>query len=188
MSRWSSVVLLAVALPAQHGQDLPSLEQPWDWPILYSNPRADGIQEIALQGRLHLQWAEATSGGLDYGSENAPGFTTWGDVEVRRWRLGARVRFLHDFTIDGHANIRPDLDPVYLATYDLQITWSRDPSFALVAGKTKVPYTQEYAISSARIATFERSLLVNQVITTPFSRRRRRSRAARRCPGCSRSR
>jgi len=156
-------------LSGQDATGLPSLERPWDWPVLYSNPDSTSLQEIALQGRFQMQWADATAGDINYGSANAPDFTTWDDLEVRRWRLGARLRFLKEFTLDGHINLRPDLDPAYLATYDLQLTWSRDPSFALVLGKTKVPYTQEYAISSARIATFERSLLVNQVITTPLT-------------------
>lgn len=162
----SICLLLAVAAP---GQELPSLEQPWSWPVLYADPGAPLVQEIAVQGRFQAQYANDLGGDLDFGSRSAPEFSRWGDTEVRRWRVGPRIRFLRDFVLDGHVNVRPDLDPAYLSLYDLQVTWSRDPALSIVVGKTKVPYTQEYALSSARIPTIERSLLTNQVITTPLT-------------------
>lgn len=158
--------LLAADVSAQQ---LTSLEQPWDWPVLYRAPDDPWLQEIAVQGRFQAQFADELGGDLDFGSRSAPEFSRWGDVEVRRWRIGPRIRFLKDFVLDGHVNVRPDLDPAYLSLYDLQVTWSRDPALAIALGKTKVPYTQEYAISSARIPTVERSLLTNQVITTPLT-------------------
>jgi len=162
--------LIALGFSKAETASLPSLEQPWDWPIIFKDDRHPLLQEVALQGRIMLQYAESSDAGISHGTRDAPEFTRWGeDLEVRRWRVGSRIRFFKKWLLDGNINIRPDWQPFYLNIYDVQLTWMQSPAFNVSLGKSKVPYTQEYAISSARIPTLERSLLTNQVITTPLT-------------------
>ncbi len=168
----SGLVALAAAPHADaQGHELSSLEQPWSRAVLYRDSSNRWLSEFALQGRLMVQFADGRDNdGDQLGTRNAPEFTRWGEsLEVRRWRLGPRVRFARYWMLDGHINIRPDLAPVYLNIYDVQLTWSRTPALNVSVGKTKIPFSQEYTVSSARIPTLERSLLTNQIITTPLT-------------------
>lgn len=162
---------LAVSVAGAQRRPLETLEQPWARAVLYRDSANVKVSEVALQGRLMLQFAAGRDDDGDvFGTRSAPEFTRWGEsVEVRRWRIGPRIRFAKYWMVDGHINIRPDLSPVYLNIYDMQLTWSRSPALHVSAGKTKIPFSQEYAISSARIPTLERSWLTNQIITTPLT-------------------
>jgi phosphate-selective porin OprO/OprP len=103
------------------------------------------------------------------GSERVPEFSRWGDLEIRRWRIGGRARIFDQWLLESNINIRPDFSPFYLSLYDAHLTWVHSPMFQVIMGKSKIPFTSEYDISSVRILTLERSLLTNQVITTPLT-------------------
>jgi len=164
------ILLLTLSAVKAETTSLPSLEQPWPGSVLYKDNANPFLQEVAIQGRFMLQYAESSDAGISHGTRDAPEFTRWGEhLEVRRWRIGPRIRFFDQWLLDGHINISPDWQPFYLNIYDVQLTWMHSPAFNVSLGKSKVPYTQEYAISSARIPTVERSLLTNQIITTPLT-------------------
>ncbi|TLD72078.1 hypothetical protein FEM03_04955 [Phragmitibacter flavus] len=135
----------------------------WGLTTLYKNKENPIIQELALQGRIHLQYAYGDSDEGNYGTSDRPEEVTWGDeVEVRRWRLGLKSKLFNQFTLDGMINVSPDIDPFYDSIYDLRLIWSPNKNFNLGVGKRKANYFGlEQGISSNNILTVERSLLSN---------------------------
>lgn len=148
---------------------LASLEQPWKWSTLHHDTTHPWIQEFTLLGRFMAQYADSSIAEGGGGSAGVPDFFRWGDVEIRRWRIGARARIFSQWLLESNINVRPDLSPFYLSIYDAHLTWVHSPLFQVILGKSKIPFTAEYDISSVRILTLERSLLTNQIITTPLT-------------------
>ncbi len=135
--------------------------EPWticnifDYATLYEDSDNPFLQELALIGRYHGQWHYADSDrGEDSGWEN------------RRFRFGIAATFLHDFEFEGQFNLKRDYSSdgrFFQDVEDLAIVYSGVENLELTVGKFKPAITQEYATSSKRIITFERSLLVNQI-------------------------
>lgn len=138
----------------------------WDLPVLYKNKENPVLQKFELQGRIQLQFGSGSSDQGSYGSEDRPDDRLWGDaIEVRRWRLGFRSVWFHDFKLEGQIDINPDFDPeFYSQIYDLYLTWARYDSFNISLGKFKANYFGlEQGISSKEILTMERGLLSNAI-------------------------
>lgn len=147
----------------------------WGLATLYKSDENDFIQEFALQGRIQLQWADGDSDQGDFSSGDRPEETRWGDIEVRRWRLGFKSKILRQFKLEGQIDVNPNFeleqganpelgDGFYRDIYDLYLTWAPNDKFNLSVGKTKAKFfSQEYFTSSKEIIVFERSLLVNQI-------------------------
>ena len=136
----------------------------WDLPVLYKNKNNPVLQEFSLQGRLQLQWGTGTSDQGSYGSEDRPEEVLWGDaIEVRRWRLGFKSVWFHQFKLEGQIDISPNFDPeFYGQIYDLYLTWAPNDAFNLSAGKFKANFFGlEQSTSSKEILTIERGLLAN---------------------------
>ena len=104
------------------------------------------LQEFALQGRMHLQYATGDSDQGDFSTGDRPDEVTWGDIEVRRWRLGIKSKWFNVFKLEGQINVSPDWDPFYSNLYDLYLTYAPTEQFNLSAGKTKVKFTKEQEI------------------------------------------
>jgi phosphate-selective porin OprO and OprP len=143
----------------------------WSIAKLYSNKESEFFNEFALQGRLHLQYADGESNQGDFDSHDRGDDNTWGPWEVRRWRLGFKSKWLGGkLSIDGQINVRPDINvagetPFYGNLYDFFATYKVSDDLKISAGKTKAKFfSNEYYTSSNRILTFERSLLVNSVV------------------------
>lgn len=139
----------------------------WGLAKLYKNKDNPVLQEFALQGRLHLQWATGDSDQGGYGSEDRPDEVLWGDIEVRRWRLGFKSKWFQQFKLDGQIDVSPNFDPeFYSKLYDLHLTWAPSDAFNIGIGKYKAnSFSLEQATSSNHILTFERSLLSNTLFT-----------------------
>src|SRR6478736_3975168 len=60
----------------------------WGLATLYKDDNNPVLQEFSLQGRIQLQYAAGDSDQGSYNSGDRPDETRWGDIEVRRWRLG----------------------------------------------------------------------------------------------------
>ena len=125
----------------------------WDIPKLYKDPDNPFIQEISLIGRYQYQFGAVDSSQGD-----------WDRGHTRRWRAGAKIKFLQDFELAGSININDDFEPFYNSIEEMHVTWKQSDAFHLKVGKQKPPFTYEWSTSSKRILTFERSLLVNQVL------------------------
>lgn len=142
-------------------------DQIWGLAKLYQNKDNPVLQEFALQGRMHLQWATGDSDVGGYGSEDRPDDVLWGDIEVRRWRLGFKSQWFQQFKLDGQIDVSPNFDPeFYGKIYDLNLTWAPGDAFNIGIGKYKANFfSLEQATSSNHILTFERSLLSNTLFT-----------------------
>ena len=137
----------------------------WSHAILYQSKANPILQEFALQGRMHLQYAVGSSdqGEFTSGDLQDLGTDTWGNVDVRRWYMGFKATMFQNLKLQGHAIINPDWGPVYGGLFDFSATWSVSDQLQLNAGKLEVRFTKEFEISSKEIVTIERSLLNNQL-------------------------
>ena len=127
----------------------------FDPPALYKDEETPYIQQFSITHRYQGQYYHTDANtGEDDGWEN------------RRWRLGATIKFLQQFTLKGQFNLNTDnnLEGRFVQDIDtLEVEWAPNAQWSLVIGKQKPGITQEYSTSSAEILTFERSLLVNQI-------------------------
>lgn len=139
----------------------------WGLAKLYKNDNNPVLQEFSLQGRLHLQYATGDSDQGDYGTEDRPDEVLWGDIEVRRWRLGFKSKWFKQFKLDGQIDVSPNWDPeFYGKIYDLNLTWAPSDAFNIGVGKYKANFfSLEQATSSNNILTFERTLLSNSLFS-----------------------
>lgn len=138
--------------PVQPAEEKSFLEKLWDLPTLYNNPDNPFLQKLSIIGRYQGQYAVVDS---DQGS-----FDDW---ETRRWRVGAEAKVFNDFKLKGEINVDEDFNPLYASLEEAYIAWAICDSFNLTIGKQKPHWSLEWATSSRKILTFERSLLVNQL-------------------------
>lgn len=134
-----------------------AFDQIWSLPKLYLNEDAKLIQELSLIGRYHGQlWGVDSSQG------------DIGDGENRRVWAGARLRFLDDFSLVGNFDLDPRTGSQPARGRDyvdiINLSWKHGDQFQFVLGHQKPGFTWEYDLSSNRILTLERSLLVNQIV------------------------
>jgi len=134
--------------------------EPWticnlfDYSTLYENDSNPFIQEFSLIGRYHGQW--------HYTDGSAASDDGWED---RRWRFGAEAKLFNNVEVQAQFNLNPEFnDRFFEDLEEATIAWEPSDSFYLIVGKQKPKITQEYSTSSKRIITFERSLLVNQLV------------------------
>ncbi len=139
----------------------------WGLATLYKDDNNSVLQEFALQGRMQLQYGLGDSDQGSYGTEDRPEEVLWGDVEVRRWRLGFKSKWFRQFKFEGQIDVSPNFDPeFYGKIYDLNVTWAPSDAFNIGVGKYKANmFSVEQATSSKEILTFERTLLSNSLFT-----------------------
>jgi len=129
-------------------------ERIWESTRLYENEDNKVIQAFSIIGRYHGQYWSVNA---DQGAAD--------DWENRRMFVGVEAQLFRDFTAQVQMNIREDLSPVYGGLYQAFAQW--EPSDALSASVGRIDYLFtgfERSISSNRIATLERGLLVNQLM------------------------
>jgi phosphate-selective porin OprO/OprP len=129
-------------------------ERLWEVTRLYENETNPVIQAFSIIGRYNGQyWAVNADQG------NADGW------ENRRIYLGAEAILFRDFTLQAQVKLSEDLDPIYDGLYQAFVKWSPDEAFSLSAGRVDFSFAGlERTLSSTKIATFERGLLVNQLL------------------------
>lgn len=128
----------------------------WEVPELYRNRDNPVVQEFSIRGRYHGQWHS-----VDAGDHSDSGW------ENRRVRLGFAGFFFDAVELKGNFNLRSDLSGFGRVVENLDgltVGWKAAKGFEVVAGKTKQPVTLDWSTSSRTLLTFERSLLVNQVV------------------------
>lgn len=131
----------------------------WAIPHLYSNDNAFWLTDLKLTGRYQLQYAHVNS---DQGN-----FDDW---ESRRLRIGGEAKILGgDWKVKAEININEDLNPFYDGIDEAYIQYAPSKAFKLTIGKQKPKWSYEWATSSRKILTFERSLLVNQLLADKSS-------------------
>lgn len=147
---------------------------------LYNNKGNPYVQKLQVFGRFQWQYAYVDGEGAHEGGSRDFNYDT---EEIRRFRLGAKVKFLNYFTAHASANFENDLSPLggdrdidyfnlYSATLDLDLQKAFDlksfDELEIFIGKQKTSNSAEHYISSRYIQTVERSSLSN-FITAPSS-------------------
>lgn len=129
-------------------------ERIWESTRLYENEDNSVIQACSIIGRYNGQyWAVNANQGSADGWEN------------RRFFVGADAVLFHDFTVQAQMKFSEDFDPVYDGLYQAFVKWSPVEALSLSAGRLDYLFTGlERTISSTKIGTFERGLLVNQLL------------------------
>jgi len=134
------------------GDSLESAVKPlWSLPKLY---KGDGlISEFGLHGRYQGQyyWADGPAGSSD-------------DYETRRARIGSHLKLSNGIKLSASFNLELDDSFAFDDLNDIGLFWEGESGLSFGIGKLKPGITAEYATSSKRILTIERSLLVNQLI------------------------
>jgi len=127
----------------------------WNAPKLYHDPDNPVVQSFALVGRYHGQYwsVDADQGKAD-------------DWEHRRIYFGFQAALFRDLLVEVQMKINDDLSPIYDELYAAFVNWRPDGAdFSASLGRLDYLFTgMERSVSSKRIATFERALLVNQLM------------------------
>ncbi|MEC5128287.1 porin [Verrucomicrobiales bacterium BCK34] len=141
---------------------MPIEADPWticnvfDHTTLYEG---DGfIEKVKIIGRYQGQFHDV-SDNLNSSSRR------W---DHRRWRAGVQVDMANDlkfkstFNLDTSPNF--DANRFVRTVEEMVIEWEPSEDFYVIIGKQKPAITREYATSSKKILTFERSQIVNEVV------------------------
>ena len=163
---------LTLLSASQYEQVVPDKSAPYspyvpteDLGILYRNSQNPIIQKFGFTGEFQLQYANGESNQGSFGSRDLASSNRWGDIDVRRWRVGFASDWFRDFTLLGTIDITPQVNPFYKDIYDLNLTYHPSEAFNLSIGKTKARwFTQEFETRSRDLIVFEQGLLVNTLI------------------------
>jgi len=153
---WIGSDVASAEVAGKNGTTPSIFDRVWALPVLYSDMSNPLVQKLALIGRYHGQ----------YYSVDADEFGSGSDWDNRRTRLGIKADLFRIVSFEGQMNIDVDgnRSGLFDSVEDLYIEIKPFHSFGLLIGKHKPYLTREWNISSNRIKTMERSLLVNQVI------------------------
>lgn len=168
-ARWVLMIFTAALVDSHGGQELASAvpanpcDDLWSLATLYKNVGNPVLQEFALQGRVHLQYAAGRSDQGGFSSGDLPDDARWGDIDVRRFFAGFKATLFQDLKINAQAVVNADWGPVYAGLYEVYGTWAVNDQCQIGLGKYEIKFGREYEISSKEIPTIERSLLLNQV-------------------------
>ncbi len=138
------------------------MDRLWSAPVLYQDKANPVFQELSVVGQLQMQYAYGSDDSGNYGTADRPEEGNWGDIEVRRFRLGLKGRLFQKLTFLNLTDLNPDLSPrVYKRTPETYFTWTESDAFNLSAGKTELKFNREQEYSSRDFLPFERSALGN---------------------------
>jgi phosphate-selective porin OprO/OprP len=127
----------------------------WNATTLYDNPDNAAIQSFTLVGRYHGQYWSVEA---DQGKAR--------DWENRRFIFGFQTQIYNDFLFELQIHMDDEFSPVYEGLYVGFIKWApKDHHFSTSLGRLDYVFTGlERTTSSKKMATFERGLLVNQLM------------------------
>jgi len=129
-------------------------EHVWEQFRLYENESNDVLQAVSVIGRYHGQFSSVNA---DQGHADG-----W---ENRRFFLGAEAELFHQLTLQVQIRVSEDFHPFYDGFYQAFAEWYPSDAFTLSAGRVDYLFTGlERSVSSTKIVTFERGLLVNQLL------------------------
>lgn len=136
--------------PAPAPSATAAFDEIWSAARLYRNEESDGLNELRVIGRLHLD---------NYVVDAEQGNDS--DLQVRRARLGARARLLHNLDVQVEAELNLDGGPLYDRLTDSYVAWKFSDAARLTVGKHSAKFTLDGAISSNELLTIERSNVAN---------------------------
>lgn len=136
----------------------------WSVPTLYKNDANPVLQELAIIGQLQTQYAAGSNDTGNYGSMDRPDDWNWGNVEVRRMRLGLKAKMFGKLSFFNLVDLNPDLSPrIYKRTPEFNFTYAENDALNLSAGKTELKFNREQEYSSKDFLPFERSAVGNML-------------------------
>ena len=125
----------------------------WKFSEWYKNESNPTVQEVLFTGRFQEDYAAADADQGDLSEWN-----------VRRFRVGPRIRFLKTFTFHAEAELNPqEHNPLFQRFTDLYLQWKRSDQATFTFGKQSVPFTMDGATSSKELLTIDRSNLSNNL-------------------------
>lgn len=136
-------------------QPPPLLEEMWSATEIYQDDDDQGIETFRLVGRYHGQyWSVDADQGRASGGEN------------RRVIFGFQALLHPGFLLELQMHVNDEFNPVYDGLYTGFIKWTSPTSdFSLSLGRLDYLFTgMERSTSSKKNYTFERGLLVNQIM------------------------
>lgn len=132
--------------------------------VLYQNPSNPWVQSAALMTQLQLQYAYGSSRTGKFGTADMPEDLRWGNVEVRRYRVGMRGRLLGDVSFFNLTDLEPDFsNGVYKRFPETYLTWHHSPVLELSAGKCELKFNREQEYASSQFPVFERTAVGNML-------------------------
>jgi phosphate-selective porin OprO/OprP len=137
-----------------------SYDRLWSRAHVYTGDSESFFRSVQLSGRFQVDQAYVDgSDGEDFSV-----------TSLRRFRLGARVDFLDDFTFHAEAEFAADDHEVgYERLTDSYIAWSPNAAVKVTVGKHSVPFTMDGQTSSKELLTIDRSNLTNNIwFTTEY--------------------
>jgi len=138
--------------PVEAPKESDLCEDIWKWATLYKNKDNPIVQEIALTGRYHGQYAIVDSDGGD-----ADGW------DHRRFRTGIKMTVFHDFELKFEEFGDLNLHNYYSGFTEAYLAWKPNEQFNLQVGKQKPKFSLDWATSSREILTMERNILINNM-------------------------
>ena len=126
-----------------------------DYAKLYQNQSNEVIQAFSINGVYQGQYW-----GVNAMHGNASGW------ENRRFYLGGGAEFFHHFNAQVLVKLGETFDPVYAGLHTAFLEWTPNPSVSLSLGRLSYfSFAEpEKSTASTRSSTFERGLVVNQVM------------------------
>ncbi|MGB0774328.1 MAG: porin [Akkermansiaceae bacterium] len=142
---------------------------------IYKNDDNPYVQEFGVFGRFQFQYAYVDGEGARGTGTQDFNYDT---EEIRRLRLGVRLKFLKYFDLKANANLEADLAPTglesdhdveYADIYAATLTFDAQKAFGIQSldaldigiGKYKIGNNGEQGESSRKIKTIERSAISN---------------------------
>jgi len=137
-------------------------DQLWSIPTLYKNEDNPLLQELAVIGQLQTQYGYGSDDSGQFGSNDLSEESLWGDIEVRRFRIGLKARLFGKLSFLNLTDLYPDLSPrIYKRTPETYFTWAENEALNISAGKVELKFNREQEYSSREFPVFERSALGN---------------------------
>ena len=147
-----TIAMVLVSASAAHAQDS-RFDRIWRFARWYESESNPVVQQVLFSGRFHQDYAAVDADEGDLGEWN-----------VRRLRLGPRIRFLNAYTLHAEMELNPqERDPVYVRFTDFYLQWRRNERLAVTIGKQSVPFTMDGTTSSRELLTIDRSNLSNNL-------------------------
>ena len=147
----TAVAAPAVEPQAEEEEEESAFDRMWGATRLYKDEAAEGLNELRVVGRFHLD---------NYTVESDQGDAR--ELVVRRARLGARARLFRK--LDAHVETELNLEgggPLYSRLTDAYLAWKFSDAARLTVGKQSVKFTADGATSSNELVTIDRSNVAN---------------------------
>jgi len=132
--------------------------------VLYENEDNPWVRSASLMTQLQLQYAHGSANTGKFGTADWPDDLSWGDIEVRRFRLGLRAKFGGGLSFFSLADLHPDFsDGVYKRLPEAYFTWTHSDALAVSAGKCELKFNREQEYLSSQFPAFERTAVGNML-------------------------